>query len=247
MKEHLEIRETFIQDADSGTSIAEGHIPNSRGHIIPALSITEERVEYVEYEGENDEPSDTPIMEIIKQRRSVGQMTQEQPTRAQIERLLEAATYAPNHHVTEPWHFFVLSGAARDQLGEILEASLRLRLHDPESHSAQEKLRKERMKPRRAPVIIVAALKDVELQAGELIENIEATAAAVQNMLLTATEMGLATIWRTGGAAHDPQVKEWLGLSPEDPIVAFVYVGYPRSTRPVRRPTPFARKTTWLS
>ena len=50
------------------------------------------------------------VFDIIKQRRSVGQFTQDQPTRAQIERLLEAATYAPNHCVAEPWHFFVLTG-----------------------------------------------------------------------------------------------------------------------------------------
>ncbi|HET8844972.1 MAG TPA: nitroreductase family protein, partial [Ktedonobacteraceae bacterium] len=43
-----------------------------------------------------------PVVESIKRRRSIGQMTSEQPSREQIESLLEAATYAPNHHVTEP-------------------------------------------------------------------------------------------------------------------------------------------------
>jgi len=54
------------------------------------------------------------IFDSIKRRRSVGQMTQQQPTREQIERILEAATYAPNHYVTEPWKFFVLTGAVRE-------------------------------------------------------------------------------------------------------------------------------------
>ena len=78
------------------------------------------------------------------------------------------------------------------------------------------------------------------------IENIEAVAAAVENMLLMAEEMGLACMWRTGDAAYDARVKRWLGLEPEDAIVAFVYVGFPAIPKMERHPTSFAQKTTWL-
>jgi len=71
-------------------------------------------------------------------------------------------------------------------------------------------------------------------------------AAAVQNMLLTAEEMGLAAMWRTGDGAYDPQVKQWLGLAPEDHIVAFVYLGFPSIPKLERHPTPYEEKTTWL-
>ena len=64
------------------------------------------------------------VHDVIKQRSSIGQMTDEQPSREQIEQLLEAATYVPNHHVTEPWHFFVLTGAARAELGNVMAESL---------------------------------------------------------------------------------------------------------------------------
>jgi nitroreductase len=185
--------------------------------------------------------------DIIKQRRSIGQFTQDQPTRAQIERLLEAATYAPNHYVTEPWHFFVLTGAAREELGEIMATSLRVRLHEQESEVMQLRLWKERQKPLRAPVIITVATKAALCRQDSMLEDIEATAAAVQNMLLAAEEQGLGTIWRTGDAAYDPLVKRWLGLAPEDHIVAFVYVGFPAYNRQMRVPTHFSQKTTWLS
>ena len=55
------------------------------------------------------------ILEIIKQRRSIGKVTSERPTREQIERILQAATHAPNHHKVEPWRFFVLAGHARQE------------------------------------------------------------------------------------------------------------------------------------
>src|SRR5215469_3688287 len=93
------------------------------------------------------------VFEIIKQRRSTTQFTQDQPTRAQIERLLEAATYAPNHYVAEPWHFFVLTGAARERLGEVMATSLQARLDAQDSEAVQVRLWRERQKPLRAPVL----------------------------------------------------------------------------------------------
>ncbi len=168
------------------------------------------------------------------------------PSQAQIECLLEAATYAPSHHVTEPWHFFVLTEAARDKLGEIMEESLRQRLETCVSEKAQQQLANERKKPLRASVIIAIALRAAHHLAEELIEQIAAASAAVQNMLLAAEEMDLTTIWRTGDPAHDPLAKQWLSLDPSDHIVAFVYIGYPKVTRARRIPTYFSKKTTWL-
>jgi len=186
------------------------------------------------------------ILDTIKQRRSIGKMNQEQPDRAQIEQLLEAATYAPNHHTTEPWHFFVAMGAARERLGMVMAEALEMRLSERQNARSQLLLEKERTKPLRAPVIITVAVPAVE-QREDLLERIEAASAAVQNMLLTAQEMGLATIWRTGSAAFDPHVKQWFGLKPDDHIVAFLYVGFSDIQREERVPTPFEQKTTWLS
>lgn len=245
METDLEINEPFLRTRDTCIT-------------APICHITQAECQTIKRDGETtdtDRPaieahglsSRTSVFEVIKWRRSIGQVTNAQPTRAQIECLLEAATYAPSHHVTEPWHFFVLTGAARDKLGEVMEESLRQRLHAPVTEQTQEQLLRERTKPQRSPVIITVALQDAHHSAGELLENIEAAAAAVQNMLLVATEMGLATIWRTGDPARDPLVKQWFGLSPADHIVAFVYVGYPKVTRAMRIPTHFSKKTTWLS
>lgn len=193
------------------------------------------------------EANASSVLNVIKRRRSTGQVLPDSPTRAQIECLLEAATYAPNHHVTEPWQFWVLTGAAREQLGAVLEESLRQRLEQPLDEKAQRKLLGERSKPLRAPVIITVGLRSKQHKSGDPIENIEAIAAAVQNMLLTAEDMGLATIWRTGDPTQDPLVKQWFGLGPDDQILAFIYVGYPKIIRPMRVPTPFTEKTIWLS
>ncbi len=186
------------------------------------------------------------IFQTIKRRRSIGKMTSEVPNREQVERMLEAATHAPNHHKVQPWRFFVLAGHAREELGTVMADALAARLDETTSDKAQAFINKERGKLLRSPIIIIVAAERPNLPNVLAIENIEAVAAAVENMLLTAEEMGLACMWRTGDAAYDPRVKAWLGLSAEDHIVAFVYVGYAAIPHLERKPTLFEEKTTWL-
>jgi len=186
------------------------------------------------------------VFGIIQRRQSIGKMTEQSPTREQIERLLAAATHAPNHHKAEPWRFFVLAGKARNELGEITASSLATRLQETMGEKTQAMLDKERGKPLRSPIVIVVAAEHPTSPNVLDIENVEATAAAVQNMLLVGEEMSLACMWRTGDAAYDHHVKQWLGLSTEDSIVALLYVGYPAIPHTERQPIPFDAKTTWL-
>ncbi len=185
------------------------------------------------------------IFELIKRRKSIGKMTGERPPREQIELLLEAATHAPNHHNAQPWKFIVLAGHAREELGTVMAMSLARRLEETTSENAQARLNKERNKPLRSPVVIVAVSEAPKQPKVTEIDNVEAVSAAVQNMLLTAEELGLACMWRTGDAAIDPQVKQWLDLDPGDSIVAFIYVGYTAIPRIERVPIPFKQKTRW--
>jgi nitroreductase len=187
------------------------------------------------------------VFDTIKQRRSIGKMTEQSPTREQIELLLTAATHAPNHHRAEPWQFFVLSGNARNELGSIMAETLLSKLEDTTSPKAQAILDKERSKPLRAPVLIVVAAEHVQDPKIVEIENVAAVAAAVQNMLLTAEELGLAAMWRTGDAVYNPRVKQWLGLSIEDHIIAILYLGYPAIPKSERNPQSVESKTTWLT
>ncbi|MDQ6645195.1 MAG: nitroreductase family protein, partial [Chloroflexota bacterium] len=94
------------------------------------------------------------IFETIKNRRSIGKMTDQRPTRAQIEHILEAATHAPNHHKVEPWKCIVLAGKARAEMGTIMANSLATRLGDTTNDKAQALLNKERTKLLRSPIVL---------------------------------------------------------------------------------------------
>lgn len=174
----------------------------------------------------------------IATRRSIGRMLPDMLPRRLIETLLEAATYAPNHHRTEPWFFHVLTGEARGALAAVAAAALAMR-GEPEAA-----VMKARASFLRAPVVIVATVSPGR-DAAETAENRDAVAAAVQNMLLAGTALGLATMWRTGKLVREPSLMEALGLAPGEEIVAFIYVGYPAVEPPTWERQPHAARSRW--
>lgn len=191
------------------------------------------------------------VFEAIETRRSISKVSQERPPKADIERLLAAAIEAPNHHETEPWRFFVLAGKAREELGNVLAEALRRRMAGEDARKVEGLMIAERAKPLRAPVLVVVGVKhDLTERGGERVvpvEDLEACAAATQNLVLAAHGLGLAAQWRTGDGAFDPQVKAWFGLEATDEIAAIVYVGYrdPGRDIPRTRQRTWADKTEW--
>ena len=182
------------------------------------------------------------MIESIFARHSTPVVRPDPIPREVIERLLAAAVQAPNHHRNRPWHFVVLTGKARQRLGDVMEEARRRQFPD----TLPDDLAAERKKPLRAPVLIAVGIDPPSEEKIIAIENVCSGAAAVQNMLLAAHDLGLGAMWRTGTAASDPTVKAFLGFSPEQELIAFVYVGYPDGTRPpVNRP-PFDDRVTWM-
>ncbi|GAC1627007.1 MAG: nitroreductase family protein [Chloroflexota bacterium] len=186
------------------------------------------------------------VLHALQARRSTSKVRPERPPREVIERVLQAAAWAPNHYRTEPWRLFVLAGSARAKLAGILVRSMRTRLDDPDSNESRIVLEKERQKPMRAPVIVVVAAVPSKLPKVEFVEELAATSAAVQNILLAAEALGLGAMWRTGAPARDPEVKRFLGLGEDAHIVAFVYLGYPDGHGEHERERTIHQHTSWL-
>ena len=176
------------------------------------------------------------ILDAIQTRASVGIHGSEVPTRAQIERIIAAAQWAPNHRLTEPWRFTVFTGDERKALGDAQASASGL--DDP------VKIERQAAKPLRAPVVIVVHSvpgRDDE----ETKENRYAVAAAVQNLLLAAHAEGLGAIWRTGSAIYSDEVARLVGAESGDDIIAAVYVGYATGPEKKRTRRPVDEITNW--
>lgn len=163
------------------------------------------------------------IYDALRFRRSAKTFGPEAPSRETLQRIIEAATWAPNHRTTEPWRFFVLQGDARVAFGEAIVPEL-------ETPKAVEALR---TKVVRSPVLIVVAQRGSPGQPELDLEDYGATCAAVQNLLLAAHAEGLAAKWSTGEMATSPGAFAHLGLAEGDRIVALIYLGSAEATEPV--------------
>jgi nitroreductase len=185
------------------------------------------------------------VMDAIRGRRSVGKVRQDLPPREAIELILEAGTWAPCHHVTEPWRFSVIAGEAREALGDVM-ARAKVERMIRQGKPSEGEFERAKAKALRAPVIISVSVEPDQGPKVVEIEEVEAGAAAVQNMLLVAHALGLAAMWRTGDPAYDPGVKAFLRVSQSAHIIGFIYLGYPEVAPLRARHTPHHALTTWV-
>lgn len=178
----------------------------------------------------------------IRSRHSIGKVKPDPLPRETIQTLLDAGNQAPNHHRVRPWRFFVLTGEARARFGDALAASQL----DREPDATAEQLDKTRALPLRAPAIIAVGVDAPAEERIIEIENVCAAAAACQNILLAAHDLGLGAQWRTGVWARDARVKAFFGLAPEQHLIAFIYVGMPEGEPKVKERLPVDDRVTWL-
>jgi nitroreductase len=146
-----------------------------------------------------------------------------------LEELFELASWAPNHHLTNPWRFRVLGERTRERLMELAEA---------EQPGSAVKLQ-------RAPTL-VAVTAEQHGDPDQDREDLLATAVAAYLVLLGAHARGLAGYWRTVPLLADPRARSILGLPPSETPVALLYLGSPVQAQRVPERAPLAEIVTYL-
>jgi nitroreductase len=181
-------------------------------------------------------------IELLTTRASNGKLTEPAPDADALRSAFEAAARAPDHAGLRPWRVKIIRGIARERLGELMAESL-LR-SNPRATAAE--LLQAKSKALRAPLIlVVAALLTHHPKVPELEQTLAAGAAA-HAILLALHARGYAAIWRTGGIAYDPVVKQALGFSASDALVGFLYAGTPKQPAlPLTRPRPEEFVSEW--
>jgi nitroreductase len=184
------------------------------------------------------------ISDSIRSRRTIKRFADRAVTRDEIETLLDAATHAPNHRLTQPWRFYVLGPEARHAYGLALGDRKARKLTDPD---AAAKLRETVAAEHRAlPAMIVVAVVD-QAEAEQREEDYAATMMAIQNLSLTAVDLGLGAAIRTGAIMADPAARAAAGVRDGERIVAVVNVGVPAEVPPAKPRHSLADVTTWTA
>ncbi|MBW8012069.1 MAG: nitroreductase family protein [Chloroflexi bacterium] len=160
---------------------------------------------------------------VLEERRSIREFDTERAVDPElIDRLLEAAILAPTAGDRQPWHFVVTSNP------EVKEKIVANALRQTFIASA--------------PVMIVVCGEPERSGArwGQMmadLHTIQDTSAAIENILLAATSMGLAACWVS--ALREDELRQALNLPENLRPLAIVPIGYAAKrpgARPPRRP-----------
>jgi nitroreductase len=159
------------------------------------------------------------VIEAIRTRRTIKAYDRRPIERDVLEELFALASWAPNHHLTEPWRFRVLGPEA---LAALKQAA--------GSDSAR--------KLDRAPTLVLASV----VQSGDKVqkeEDLLAAGCAIYIVLLAAHARGLAGYWRTPKVLRTKKGRTALGVPEKERVLGLVYLGHGRQgKKPPKRARP---------
>lgn len=156
------------------------------------------------------------LLNLIRSRRTQKDFTGAALSEPEIRLLLEAANWAPNHRLNQPWRFRVFTQKGCKSLIESFRSSL-----NPEDLKAFEQplTRIEKI----GALIFVSH----QIDANEAInlENYAATCAGIQNMLLMAESMGYQSYWSTSKFFNHSSMLKLIDFKDSERLVGALWFG----------------------
>ena len=174
---------------------------------------------------DGEKKASVSALKAIKERRSIRKFKSDSISEMDLHTILEAGIAAPSSKNRQPWHFTVVRGDAKEELARVMERGLNLEV------KAHEPFLPESMRfingafnsvnvMREAPVVVMVSNelgKGIDF-AGNLsvdervaeICNVQSVAAAVENMLLAAQELGIGSLWICDVFFAYPEISAWL-------------------------------------
>jgi F420 biosynthesis protein FbiB-like protein len=194
--------------------------------------------------------------DLIHTRRSIRRYLDRPVPPDLIDQLLEAATWAPSSHNRQPWRFAVITNQdtkvrLADRMGERLRSD-RVRDGDP-LEAIDQDVKRSRERLVSAPVIIVACLSMMDLDhysderrnSFERTMAVQSVAASLQNLLLTAHELGLGACWMCAPLFCADVVRAVLQLPDDWEAQALITIGYPADEGKHKDRVDFRKKTIY--
>ena len=161
------------------------------------------------------------VAERIRARRTTKLFLQQDVSNTLIRDAIEVARWAPNHHLTEPWHFYLLGE-------EMVAGSIEL-IRTIVTETKNEEMAAFKAKSAAAIpgwLVVTCQKSDDELQQTE---EYASCACAVQNLTLYLAEAGVACKWTTGLVTRDSRFFDLLEINQDDEfVVGLIWFGYPK-------------------
>ena len=195
---------------------------------------------------EAPESAPQPLLDAVRGRRSIRQYLPLEVPEELVDRVLEAARWAPSPHGRQPWRYAVIrkqdtKTRLADAMGE--EWRNNLEMDGQATEVVEKRLKGSRRRLLEAPVLVLLCLylgdldayPDERRQAGETAMAVQSLGAAAQNALLVAYDSGLDAGWMCAPLFCPEKVTEALGLDPALVPHALLTLGFAAGDPPKRR------------
>ena len=166
--------------------------------------------------------------EVIRGRRTINLYLQTPVPGELVREAIEAATWAPNHHVTEPWHFYLLGPETVEQCLDLC-CEIVTAKKGPEAGE----FKREQWSEKPGWLVVTCRRSDDDLLQRE---DYAACAAAIQNLMLYLWKGGIGSKWTTGDITRDERFCDIVGIDEgEEFVVGLLWYGYPKITPEQKR------------
>lgn len=173
---------------------------------------------------------------LIKTRRTVHQYKPQTVPDDLVKKALELSLWAPNHRLTYPWRYFMVS---EDQRKRFIDLAVELKRSKDSSFSQIKEVGLRKRLGDSSHWIALGIKKDSN--PGIFQEDLCTLACSVQIISLSLWEQGVSTKWSTGGFSTHPKSYEILGANPDDTyLMGALFVGYADVTPPTPQRPPLS-------
>ncbi len=164
------------------------------------------------------------LIEFLENRRSnlVKLMEGPGPDKEQLKHILTIGARVPDHRKLAPWRYIIFEGDARDKMGDHIKA--KFKTDNPELPEDRADFEAERFK--RAPIVVGVISNPKDCARGTPKWDQELSSAIVcYNLCLAAQGLGFGAQWLTEWIAYDRTLLNVMGLSEQEKVAGFIYIG----------------------
>ena len=183
-------------------------------------------------------PEMRELEEVIRGRRTIGMYLHTPIPDRLVRDAIDACVWAPNHHVTEPWRFYLMGLETRKRTASLV-GDIVTENKGPEAGEFKAKKWSE------IPGMLTVTCRRSDDELRER-EDYAACSAALQNFALYLWRAGVGTKWTTGAITRDSRFFDVLGADEANEfVVGLIFYGYPKLT-PSQKRAPLADSLTEL-
>ena len=182
------------------------------------------------------------ITDLIRNRRTIHQFQPGNlPDEAVVRTAMAQSVWAPNHHLTQPWRFYLLGAQSKERICLLNARLVHEKFADEKQgeRAAQIKLRRWREVPGWLALTCLKADDALTMQ-----ENYAACCCAAQNLMLLLWDQGIGVKWTTGTVTRTREFHDIIGADPDrDQLVGLFWYGFP-ATVPAAQRAPLEQMLT---